>query len=151
MSGTAVSTDGSAGVTVIRNPIRIKGADRACPLCALVARETDVHRRRRRPPEAAPAHARHLGKGRDNFPTGPERMFRRSQLVCAQGVVSIYSGVPQMKGRTLGSSRPPAERLGRYGPSARPLAIAALYALSRRRGATVSRTTPQWVEINVAC
>jgi hypothetical protein len=37
------------------------------------------------------------GSDRVNFPRPPERMFRLSQLVCAQGFVTAYRGVPQMK------------------------------------------------------
>jgi hypothetical protein len=34
---------------------------------------------------------------RGNFPTAPERMFRRGKTVCAQGVVSRYRGAAQLE------------------------------------------------------
>lgn len=34
---------------------------------------------------------------RGNFPSAPERMFRRGSLVCAQGVVSRYRGAAQIE------------------------------------------------------
>ncbi len=37
------------------------------------------------------------GRDRLNFPRAPERMFRRGQLVCAQGFVSWYRGVAQIE------------------------------------------------------
>jgi len=36
------------------------------------------------------------GEDRDNFPRAPERMFRRGQIICAQGVPSLYRGVTQI-------------------------------------------------------
>jgi hypothetical protein len=36
------------------------------------------------------------GRDRANFPAAPERMFRRGQTVCVQGVASMYRGVPQI-------------------------------------------------------
>lgn len=37
------------------------------------------------------------GRNRRNFPSAPERMFRRGRLVCAQGFVQRYRGVPQIE------------------------------------------------------
>jgi hypothetical protein len=37
------------------------------------------------------------GEDRSNFPRAPERMFRRGMAVCAQGVPSLYRGVPQIE------------------------------------------------------
>jgi hypothetical protein len=37
------------------------------------------------------------GRDRVNFPRAPERMFRRGTLLCGQGVVSTYRGVPQIE------------------------------------------------------
>jgi hypothetical protein len=50
------------------------------------------------------------GENRTNFPSAPERMFRRGVLVCAQGVVTLYQGVAEIEvgswdavGRTAGA------------------------------------------------
>jgi hypothetical protein len=45
------------------------------------------------------------GRNRTNFPSAPERMFRRGRLVCAQGVVSTYRGVPQIEVAVWDSAR----------------------------------------------
>ena len=37
------------------------------------------------------------GRNRANFPAAPERMFRRGRLVCAQGMVTRYRGVPEIE------------------------------------------------------
>jgi hypothetical protein len=37
------------------------------------------------------------GSDRDNFPSAPERMFRQGRLVCAQGTVTLYRGVPEIQ------------------------------------------------------
>jgi hypothetical protein len=37
------------------------------------------------------------GRNRRNFPSAPERMFRRGRLICAQGFVRRYRGVPQIE------------------------------------------------------
>jgi len=37
------------------------------------------------------------GSDRVNFPRAPERMFRAGQLVCAQGVPSLYRGAVQIE------------------------------------------------------
>jgi hypothetical protein len=37
------------------------------------------------------------GRNRANFPAAPERMFRRGRLVCAQGIVTRYRGVPEIE------------------------------------------------------
>jgi hypothetical protein len=37
------------------------------------------------------------GRDRVNFPRAPERMFRVGQVVCAQGVATLYAGAPQIE------------------------------------------------------
>ena len=37
------------------------------------------------------------GSDRVNFPAAPDRMFRRGQTICVQGVAYMYRGVPQIK------------------------------------------------------
>lgn len=37
------------------------------------------------------------GADRINFPSAPERMFRRGALVCAQGRVTMYAGAPEIE------------------------------------------------------
>jgi hypothetical protein len=37
------------------------------------------------------------GSDRANFPSAPERMFKRGTMLCAQGLVSRYRGVAQME------------------------------------------------------
>jgi hypothetical protein len=37
------------------------------------------------------------GRDRANFPSPPERMFRRGTMICAQGFVEMYRGVPQIE------------------------------------------------------
>jgi hypothetical protein len=37
------------------------------------------------------------GRNRVNFPRAPELMFRPGTLVCAQGVVELYRGVPEIE------------------------------------------------------
>lgn len=37
------------------------------------------------------------GRDRGNFPQAPERMFKRGQVVCAQGMATIYRGAPQIE------------------------------------------------------
>jgi hypothetical protein len=37
------------------------------------------------------------GEDRLNFPAPPERLFRLGQLICAQGFVTSYRGVPQLR------------------------------------------------------
>jgi DNA/RNA endonuclease YhcR with UshA esterase domain len=37
------------------------------------------------------------GRDRSNFLEAPERMFKRGQIVCAQGVATLYRGVPQLE------------------------------------------------------
>jgi hypothetical protein len=37
------------------------------------------------------------GEDRANFPRAPERMFRRGMIVCAQGIPSLFRGVPQIE------------------------------------------------------
>jgi DNA/RNA endonuclease YhcR with UshA esterase domain len=37
------------------------------------------------------------GRDRTNFPRAPERMFRRGATICAQGMVELYRGVPQLQ------------------------------------------------------
>ena len=46
------------------------------------------------------------GEDRVNFPLPPERMFRPGQVICAQGIASLYRGVPQIEvGLWDGASR----------------------------------------------
>ena len=37
------------------------------------------------------------GSERGHFPSAPELMFRRGRLVCAQGTVTLYRGVPEIE------------------------------------------------------
>ena len=37
------------------------------------------------------------GENRVNFPRAPERMFRAGTMICAQGRVSTYRGLPQIE------------------------------------------------------
>ena len=37
------------------------------------------------------------GQDRANFPRAPERMFKRGQVICAQGAPTTYRGVPQLE------------------------------------------------------
>jgi len=37
------------------------------------------------------------GESRANFPRAPERMFRPGQVICAQGRVRLYRGVPEIE------------------------------------------------------
>jgi hypothetical protein len=37
------------------------------------------------------------GRDRVNFPRPPERMFKPGQIVCAQGVATMYAGAPQIE------------------------------------------------------
>jgi hypothetical protein len=37
------------------------------------------------------------GRDRENFPASPERLFRKGQIVCAQGVPRLYRGAVQME------------------------------------------------------
>src|SRR5438876_3314902 len=37
------------------------------------------------------------GRDRKNFPRAPERMFRPGTAICAQGVIELYRGVPELE------------------------------------------------------
>ncbi|MGI8708456.1 MAG: hypothetical protein ACR2LG_09685 [Actinomycetota bacterium] len=37
------------------------------------------------------------GQNRRNFPRAPERMFRRGQTICVQGVAEMYRGSPEIE------------------------------------------------------
>jgi hypothetical protein len=37
------------------------------------------------------------GRNRRNFPRAPDRMFRRGQTICVQGVAEMYGGAPEIE------------------------------------------------------